>query len=82
MLKPIRESELREAITRVLDGDNNKAAAPVKPQFAGNGAGDAGTVLRILVAEDNPVNQRLITRLLEKRGHRTVMAADGREAES
>ena len=38
------------------------------------------TVLRILVAEDNPVNQRLVVRMLEKRGHRVVLADNGEEA--
>jgi two-component system CheB/CheR fusion protein len=38
------------------------------------------TPLRILVAEDNPINQRLATRLLEKHGHQVTLAADGREA--
>jgi signal transduction histidine kinase/ActR/RegA family two-component response regulator len=33
--------------------------------------------LTILVAEDNPVNQRLIQRLLERRGHRVTIAATG-----
>jgi CheY-like chemotaxis protein len=37
-------------------------------------------VLRPLLAEDNPVNQLLMTRLLEKRGHDVVLAANGREA--
>ena len=37
-------------------------------------------ILRILLAEDNPVNQRLAMRLLEKRGHRVALAAHGREA--
>lgn len=37
-------------------------------------------ILRILVAEDNLVNQRLVVRLLEKRGHRVVVAANGKEA--
>jgi CheY-like chemotaxis protein len=32
------------------------------------------------VAEDNAVNQRLIARLLEKRGHSVVLAQNGREA--
>ena len=36
--------------------------------------------LRLLVAEDNAVNTLLITRLLEKRGHRVTVAANGREA--
>jgi signal transduction histidine kinase/CheY-like chemotaxis protein/ligand-binding sensor domain-containing protein len=42
----------------------------------------AGTTrpLRVLVAEDNPVNQRLVTRLLEKLGHAVVTASTGREA--
>ncbi|MBS1830914.1 MAG: response regulator [Acidobacteria bacterium] len=35
---------------------------------------------RILVAEDNTINQRLILRLLEKRGHTVRLASNGREA--
>jgi two-component system sensor histidine kinase/response regulator len=34
----------------------------------------------VLVAEDNPVNQRLAVRLLEKRGHRVEVVVNGREA--
>jgi len=36
--------------------------------------------LRILLAEDNPVNQRLVVRLLEKQGHAVVAVGDGRAA--
>jgi signal transduction histidine kinase/CheY-like chemotaxis protein/streptogramin lyase len=36
--------------------------------------------LQILLAEDNPVNQKLVTRLLEKRGHHVKVANSGREA--
>jgi CheY-like chemotaxis protein len=43
-------------------------------------ARDAQTILSVLVAEDNAVNQLLVTRLLEKRGHRVMMTANGREA--
>jgi PAS domain S-box-containing protein len=38
------------------------------------------TSLRILVVEDNQVNQRLAARLLEKRGHQVTLAGNGREA--
>jgi CheY-like chemotaxis protein len=36
--------------------------------------------LNILIAEDNPINQKLLCRILEKRGHSAVVAGDGREA--
>jgi two-component system, sensor histidine kinase and response regulator len=36
--------------------------------------------LDVLLAEDNLVNQKLATRLLEKMGHRVTLAADGSEA--
>jgi signal transduction histidine kinase/ligand-binding sensor domain-containing protein/CheY-like chemotaxis protein len=38
------------------------------------------TPLDILLAEDNPVNQKLAVRLLQKRGHRVVTASDGKQA--
>jgi len=37
-------------------------------------------VLNVLLAEDNPVNQRLASRILEKHGHRVTLAGNGREA--
>jgi signal transduction histidine kinase/CheY-like chemotaxis protein len=42
--------------------------------------GEEPPSLRILVAEDNPVNQVLAARLLEKHGHRVAVARNGREA--
>jgi signal transduction histidine kinase/CheY-like chemotaxis protein len=44
------------------------------------GEAPADTPLRILLAEDNPVNQKLAVRLLEKRGHQVQVAGTGREA--
>ena len=41
-------------------------------------AAAAGT--RVLVAEDNPVNQLVIQGMLDKRGYEIDVAADGREA--
>jgi CheY-like chemotaxis protein len=80
LLKPIRQSELREAIARVLGAREQKGAIPLVTRYSLQDARDPETSLRVLVAEDNLVNQLLVTRLLEKKGHRVVMTSNGREA--
>jgi CheY-like chemotaxis protein len=55
-----------------------EAPAPVGPETAPVAPVLRG--LRVLLAEDNVVNQRLATRLLEKNGHVVYLAANGREA--
>jgi signal transduction histidine kinase/CheY-like chemotaxis protein/HAMP domain-containing protein len=78
LLKPIRQSELREAVARTLGARVQDGAPSAITRFSVQL--DPTTSLHILLAEDNLVNQRLAVRLLEKRGHRVVVAADGREA--
>jgi signal transduction histidine kinase/CheY-like chemotaxis protein len=80
LLKPIRQSELREAIARALGAREQKGAIPLITRYSLHGAREPVASLRILIAEDNLVNQRLTTRLLEKRGHSVVVAGNGREA--
>ena len=80
LLKPIRQSELREAIARVLGAREQQGAIPLITRYSLYDARDPETVLSMLLVEDNPVNQRLATRMLEKRGHRVVLASNGREA--
>ena len=80
LMKPIRQSELREAIARVLGARVQQGAIPLITRYALHDAREPGTSLRILLAEDNPVNQRLASRLLEKRGHSVVVAGNGRGA--
>jgi signal transduction histidine kinase/DNA-binding response OmpR family regulator len=80
LLKPIRQSELRESIAQVLGAREQSGAIPLVTRYSLQDARDPMAVLRILVAEDNAVNQRLVVRLLEKRGHRVVLAVDGRQA--
>ena len=80
LLKPIRQSELREAIAKVLGARQLDGMIPLVTRFSLGDARDRSETLRILVAEDNLVNQRLVVRLLEKRGHRVVVAANGKDA--
>ena len=80
LLKPIRQSELREAIALVLGAKEHKGAIPLITRYSLHDAREPSSSLRILLAEDNLVNQRLATRLLEKRGHIVAVAANGREA--
>ena len=53
---------------------------PLVTRYSLQDARDPRAILSVLVAEDNVVNQLLATRLLEKRGHRVVMTANGHEA--
>ena len=80
LLKPLRQLELRQALTLVLGTTKDHTVIPPLPKHSLSGAGAPHRALSILVAEDNLVNQRLIARMLEKRGHRVTIAADGSEA--
>jgi PAS domain S-box-containing protein len=80
LMKPIRPLELREAVARVLDASNQEGAVAMVTRYSLVDVRAPGSPLRVLLAEDNAVNQRLATRLLEKRGHRVVVASNGRQA--
>jgi CheY-like chemotaxis protein len=80
LLKPIRQSELREAIGRVLGAQPEDGAIPLITRFTLQAMREPSAFLSVLLVEDNAVNQRLAARLLEKRGHRVVVTANGREA--
>jgi PAS domain S-box-containing protein len=83
LTKPLKQSELREAICRVLGAQagapGTDGGAPTRVPVPG-GTGAATRSYRILLAEDNPVNQKLALRILERRGHKVVIASDGHEA--
>jgi len=80
LLKLIRQSELREAVIRVLGAKVQEGAVPLITRFSLENQREPSAHLSILLAEDNAVNQRLAARLLEKRGHRVTIAANGQEA--
>lgn len=71
LLKPVMAEDI---VTRLLQTPVAVTAshAPQRPLFS--------KMLRILLVEDNPINQRLATVLLEKRGHQVTLARHGQEA--
>jgi signal transduction histidine kinase/DNA-binding response OmpR family regulator len=76
--KPIRQAELRLAVCQALNiWTGRNGSVPGSEQSPGK---DLRWALHILIAEDNAVNQRLLSRLLEKRGHRVTLVANGLEA--
>jgi len=86
LLKPVKQSELLEAILSLF------GTAQEARQGEGSAASTAGTAqqgpdlsratrpLRVLLVEDNAVNQKLAKWLLEKQGHTVTVAGNGREA--
>jgi PAS domain S-box-containing protein len=78
IIKPIVQDELLHAILKVLGlsiDERPTLQASSVPAITGE-----SQALRILLAEDNRINQRLAVRLLEKRGHQVVVVANGKEA--
>jgi CheY-like chemotaxis protein len=77
LTKPFRQSQLYDCLATVLETPAPGAATGV-PQRAANRQLIPG--LRVLVVEDNEVNQKLLVWLLEKSGCRVDVAANGLEA--
>jgi CheY-like chemotaxis protein len=75
LVKPILQGELLEAILAVL-GSRTDAAEPAQ-LVPSDSLWKERRPLRILLAEDNVVNQRLAMRMLEKQGHTVVVVGDG-----
>jgi CheY-like chemotaxis protein len=78
LTKPVGQSELLDAILMTLGQRASAQSAPPVPTRAPEKK--IARVLNILLSEDNPVNQKLAIRLLEKAGHRVTLASTGREA--
>jgi CheY-like chemotaxis protein len=80
LTKPVKPAALRDALAAALGGQVGRPAPrPVERIVAD---ADLGTrhPLRVLLAEDNAVNQKLALRLLERMGYAAEVAMDGTEA--
>jgi len=77
-VKPVAQAELLRLILKALgharpDHPGAEAGAPAKPAHASQS-------LRLLLAEDNLINQKVALGMLEKMGHELTIANNGREA--
>ncbi len=88
-MKPVQQEELLEIIYRVLSRPapseakterTDRTSGEVEPLPAPAEPAGSAARLRILLAEDNLLNQQLADHLLRRRGHDVVIARDGREA--
>jgi two-component system sensor histidine kinase/response regulator len=79
MTKPVRRVRLRKAIQSLV-GRNYDIAATGEPSNSAIKTRQDHNASRVLLAEDNVVNQRLARRLIEKLGCRVELANDGNEA--
>jgi len=74
--KPVKHSDLLDALVTVFGVSTRKSPSLTRTTRARTRA------LRVLVAEDNLVNRKLVTRLLQKRGHHITAVENGRAAVS
>jgi CheY-like chemotaxis protein len=79
LAKPLRQSHLFDTLVTILgDGPSPNAPAATKPRIDATMA--SRHPLRILLAEDNAVNQKLALRILQQMGYRADLASNGLEA--
>ncbi len=75
--KPVKHSDLLDALASVLGvSTRHPDKGPTAPALGKQ----PRRVLEVLVAEDNPVNRKLVVTLLKKRGHRVMSVENGRLA--
>jgi signal transduction histidine kinase/CheY-like chemotaxis protein len=79
LIKPIQHHELRRALNALMD-KRDGASVPAPGVHQAAAPSPSGRRLRVLVAEDNAVNQRLASAMLARLGHDAVIVNDGTEA--
>jgi protein-histidine pros-kinase len=77
LVKPVGADDLVDALA--LAESSSPSGLNLAPFELGSEQPGPGKVLDILLVEDNPVNQELAVRLLERNSHRVVVANNGAE---
>jgi two-component system, sensor histidine kinase and response regulator len=78
LLKPARQSELLYTISRVLEAASDHVTG--ESLITRHSIREGRRKFRVLLAEDNPINQKLAFKMLEKMGHSVIVVGDGKSA--
>src|SRR3989475_3248069 len=77
LTKPLSRADLLEALGTVLEAPDDGGGSEVITRHT---IAESRKSLRVLLAEDNPVNQQVAVAMLVKRGHEVHVSSNGREA--
>ena len=84
LTKPVKPAQLHEQLTQVLSGDPPAPRPPEKSPAPASSKMDANLAnrlpLRILLTDDNVINQKVATRMLAQLGYKADVASNGQEA--
>jgi CheY-like chemotaxis protein len=79
LVKPVKQSRLRDCLTAVVTGGATSLGLSEHPLIAFTDRQASSDEVRILLAEDNLINQKVAIHQLEKYGYRADVASDGSE---
>ena len=85
LTKPVRKTHLYDCLRLVMgqapvSHQNSQAAPAETPLITRHQVAEVTAHIRLLVVDDNPVNQKVAVKMLEKLGHRVDVASNGNEA--
>ena len=79
LMKPLKQADLFNALTTAL-GNVTTVTKSLRPRETVDGSLAAQMPLRILIAEDNRINQQVARRILQQFGYQSDLAVNGQEA--
>jgi CheY-like chemotaxis protein len=80
LTKPVRQSQLFECLSLLASQPGQKPVVSLQPLITRHTLAELSTPIKILVAEDNPVNQKLALCISSKMGYGVDVVSTGREA--
>ncbi len=80
LMKPVKQADLKKSVLIALGWSKKPERNDSVILSRESASGGSGPALRVLLAEDNPVSQNLIRKVLEKGGYEVTVVSNGRMA--